>query len=260
MAGGGLVNTAKKTSDIDGRKFMREALTAEQQVLLVKFDLSSKSITHSGVMGEVNEQHFIEVLRRYLPKRYAVDQGIVVDCNGNTSDQIDVVVFDRQYTPTLLDQHSHRFIPAEAVYCVLEAKPNLSKQYLEYAATKAESVRRLERTSVPITHAGGEYPAKPPFEVIAGIVAVSADWAEGCASPALAEALAKLTRERKIDCGLALADRSFDTYDGELYLSDLSGSLAVFLFRLLHRLQSLGTVPAVDWNRYGDAFGSPQKP
>jgi hypothetical protein len=256
MAGGGLVNTAREASRTEGRTFLREALTAEQQVLLVKLDLSSRSITHSGVMGEVNEQHFIEVLRHYLPKRYAVDHGIVIDCNGNTSDQIDVVVFDNQYTPTLLDQQSHRFIPAEAVYCVIEAKPSLSKQYLEYAAAKAESVRRLERTSVPIKHAGGEFPAKPLFEIVSGIIAVSADWKEGCTSPALAETLSNLTGNRRIDCGLALADRSFDTYEGALYISQPSGSLAVFLFRLLHRLQSLGTVPAVDWNRYGAAFGN----
>lgn len=250
------MNKAKEASAVDGRTFLREALTAEQQVLLVKLDLSSKSITHNGVMGEVNEQHFIELLRRYLPKRYAVDQGIIIDCNGNTSDQIDVVVFDTQYTPTMLDQQSHRFIPAEAVYCVLEAKPCVSKEYLEYAAAKAESVRRLERTSVPIRHAGGEYPAKQPFEIVAGIVAVSADWSQGCASPALVEALSNLTGPRKIDCGLALADRSFDTHLGSLHLSEASGSLAVFLFRLLHRLQGLGTVPAVDWNRYGATLGS----
>ena len=35
----------------------------------------------------------------------------------------------------------------------------------------------------------------------------------------------------------------------------LKGALAHFLFRLLHRLQSLGTVPAVDWNRYASVIG-----
>ena len=80
-------------------------------------------------------------LRKYLPNRYAVAQGIVVDSNGATSDQIDIIIFDPQYTPTLLDQQSHRFVPAEAVYGVLEAKPVISKQNLEYAGDKAASVR-----------------------------------------------------------------------------------------------------------------------
>ena len=251
------MNQAKNLSNIDGRVFLREALAAEQELLLHKLDLSAKSITHSGVMGEVNEQHFIDVLRKYLPKRYEVAHGIVIDCNGATSDQIDIIIFDQQYTPTLLDQQSHRFVPAEAVYCVLEVKPTISKPYLDYAGAKAESVRRLERTSVPITHAGGEHPPKPLFDVVAGIVATRAEWADGCSSSAFAEALAAQLDARALNCGLALSDRAFDTHSGTLFLSTTEGSLATFLFRLLQRLQGLGTVPAVDWTRYGSVFSTP---
>jgi hypothetical protein len=250
------MNQAKENSKIDGRGFLREAFAAEQEVLQRKLELSAKSITHNGVMGEVNEQHFIDVLRKYLPKRYSVTQGIVIDCNGATSDQIDIVIFDPQYTPTLLDQQSHRFIPSEAVYGVLEVKPSLNKGYLDYAGEKAASVRRLERTSVPIKHAGGEYPPKPLFPIIAGIVAANADWVDGCASNAFREVLLTLTGEKALDCGLSLSDRAFNTYSGNLSLSKPHGSLAAFLFGLLHRLQSLGTVPAVDWSRYGNALGA----
>lgn len=248
------MNKAKDASEIDGKKFLREAFSAEQDVLRLKLDLSSKSITHNGVMGEVNELHFIEVLRKYLPNRYAVAQGIVVDCNGTTSDQIDIIIFDPQYTPTLLDQQSHRFIPAEAVYGVLEAKPTISKQYLDYAGEKAASVRRLERTSVPIRHAGGEYPPKKLFPILAGIVASNVDWVDGCASPSFKEAILGLTDHKVLDCGIALSDRAFQVSDQDVTLSHIKGSLAVFLFGLLDRLQSLGTVPAVDWNRYGSVF------
>lgn len=248
------MSKAKDASEIDGKKFLREAFAAEQDVLRLKLDLSSKSITHNGVMGEVNELHFIEVLRKYLPNRYAVAQGIVVDCNGATSDQIDIIIFDPQYTPTLLDQQSHRFIPAEAVYGVLEAKPSISKQYLEYAGEKAASVRRLERTSVPIRHAGGEYPPKALFPIFAGIVAANAEWVDGCASPSFTEAILSLKDDRALDCGIALSDRAFQVTHRAVTLSQSKGSLAVFLFGLLDRLQSLGTVPAVDWNRYGSVF------
>ncbi len=248
------MNKAKNASDIDGKRFLREAFAAEQEVLRLKLELSSKSITHSGVMGEVNELHFIEVLRKYLPNRYAVAQGIVVDSNGATSDQIDIIIFDPQYTPTLLDQQSHRFVPAEAVYAVLEAKPVISKQYLEYAGDKAASVRRLERTSVPIRHAGGEYPPKALFSILAGIVSAGVDWVDGCKSPSFAEAVGGLKDERALDCGIALSDRAFQISNGALTLSECHGSLAVFLFGLLDRLQSLGTVPAVDWNKYGSVF------
>lgn len=250
------MNTAKAASNIDGKLFLQEAFAAEQSVLAVKIDLSSKSITHDGVKGEVNEQHFIEFLRRHLPKRYEVDKGIVIDSNGATSDQIDIVIFDNQYTPTLLDQHSHRFIPAEAVYCVFEVKPTINKGYLEYAGDKARSVRKLTRTSIPIAHAGGVYPAKPLFKIAAGIIAANSEWAEGLSSAAFVENLGELTGQQSLQCGVALNDRAFDTFSGKLALSEPKGSLASFLFRVMQHLQSLGTVPAVDWNKYAQVLGS----
>ncbi len=245
-----MVNKAKNESRIDGKRFLRTAFAVEQEALAVRLKMASESITHDGVMGEVNELHFADLLRKYLPVRYAVSRGIVIDATGATSDQIDIVIFDRQYTPTLLDQQNHRFIPAEAVYGVLEVKPTIDKRWLEYAADKASSVRRLSRTSVPIVHAGGEYPAKKLFSIIAGIVAPRADWADGLASEAFRSIHQGLAEERRVDCCLALADRAFDIFDATPVASASGCGLAFFIFRLLNKLQTLGTVPAVDWNGY----------
>lgn len=244
------MNIAKEHSKSDGKSFLRSAFSAEQEVLEVKLNLSSVSITHNGVMGDVNEQHFIEILRKYLPNRYAIDSAIVIDSNGKSSDQIDIVIFDRQYTPTLLDQHDHRFIPAEAVYGIFEVKPTINKKYLEYAASKAESVRLLERTSVPIVHAGGEYPAKPLFPVISGIIATNVEWEKGFRSSSFNENYKCLIGNRSIDCGLSVSGGCFDIFEDELKIGPMKNSLAYFVFRLLQKLQGLGTVPAIDWNKY----------
>jgi hypothetical protein len=252
----GEMNKAKTEAQLDGKSFLRSAFAAEQAVIAVQLKLSSKSITHDGLMGEVNEQHFIQFLRKYLPMRYAIDRGVVIDCNGATSDQIDIVIFDHQYTPTLLDQHAHRFIPAEAVYCVLEVKPTINKAYLEYAGDKAKSVRELERTSFPIPHAGGQFPPKSLFPIVSGIVAADTEWADGLRGEPFDTNIRALSDTRALNCGLALSDRSFDTFDGFMTLSQKGHSLAFFVFRLLQRLQSLGTVPAIDWNRYANVIGT----
>ena len=250
------MNKAKRISNIEGEKFLQEAFAAEQKVFKLKLDLSSHSITHDGVMGEVDEKHFIELLRKYLPNRYAIDSAIIIDSKGKTSDQIDAVIYDRQYTPTLLDQQNHRFIPSEAVYAVFEAKPTINKSYIEYASKKTESVRVLHRTSVPIPHAGGEYPAKRHFKIIAGIVANNVEWKDGFESQSFKELYSKFTEENSLDCGIAVANKSFDFFgeDTSLSLSSNDNSLAYFIFRLLQKLQSLGTIPAVDWNAYTSIF------
>src|ERR1017187_9003661 len=167
-------NTSKQLSENNGRLFLQKAFASEQLCLASKL-ASSNRITHDGDKGEVNEQHFIDTLTAYLPNRYTVAKAIILDSFGQTTDSIDVVVFDRQYTPTLLDNEKHRYVPAEAVYAVFECKPKIDKGYLKYAADKANSVRRLKRTSVEIHHAGGTHPAKKPGHIVAGILAIDVD-------------------------------------------------------------------------------------
>lgn len=75
--------------------FLRAAFATEQLCLVPRLE-SSNRITHAGDRGEVNERHFIDFLRKYLPNRYTVEKAIVLDSEGSVSDSIDIVVFDRQ--------------------------------------------------------------------------------------------------------------------------------------------------------------------
>lgn len=241
-------STALRAPDNDV-SWLREAFAKVQTNLRGQMELASQSISHAGTMGSVNEDHWLSIFRSYLPNRYDVATGIVIDSLGNRSDQIDVVVFDRHFTPTLLDQKNHRYIPAEAVYAMFECKPTINKAYIDYAQEKAASVRRMHRTSVSIAHAGGFYKPKEPFRILAGLLAPRADWADG-----LGESFRRNLGTddiSKLDCGCALEHGSFDFHDGGLIVATEQGALMFFLFRLLSRLQSLGTVPAIDWAAYG---------
>lgn len=241
-----------QASDPKTTDFLREAFATEQECLVSTLK-SSRRITHAGDRGEVNEQHFIDFLRKYLPNRYTVEKAIIIDSNGAVSASIDVVVFDRQYTPALLDNDKHRYVPAEAVYAVFECKPTINKQLLEYAADKAASVRKLHRTSVEIHTANEVWPAKKHFDIIAGILAIDVDWADGFGK-SFHEVHATLTGDRTLDCGFAAAGASFDLFDGpgKYRFGPKENALAYFAFRLLHGLQPRATVPAVDWMAYAN--------
>lgn len=235
--------------------FIRRAFTTEQDCLTALLR-SSERIKHAGDRGEVNEQHFIDFLRRYLPNRYTVEKAMIIDSRGAVSHSIDVVVFDRQYTPALLDNNKHRYVPAEAVYAVFECKPTIDKGYIEYAGRKAASVRKLTRTSVDINHAGGKFTAKRHFDIVAGILAIDVAWTEGLGN-AFRKVVAAQSGDRRIDCGFASSGASFDFFDstGKCIVGPTENALAYFAFRLLWKLQSLGTVPAVDWMAYARQLG-----
>lgn len=271
---------AKRLSEKDGKEFLRRAFGEQQAVLTKQLELAAASITHDGKFGEVTEKYIISILRQYLPNRYSVESAIVIDSDGKTSDQIDVVIYDRQYTPTLLDQHDHRYVPAEAVYAVFEVKPAVDAPRLKYAARKAASVRRLKRTSVQFRTATGLGCNRRTY-IVAGIIAPRCGWKNGFGS-AFEKIHRSLGKNSQIDCGLALDTGCFDTFhalrkalssvdqisDRKSLFDDDSlihpplpfkgmrrhNCLVVFLFRLLQFLQFIGTVPAIAWNDYASNF------
>lgn len=53
-------------------------------------------------------------------------------------------------------------------------------QMVAYSQEKVASVRRLQRTSLPIPHAGGTYPPKPLIPILGGLLTFESNW-----SPAL---------------------------------------------------------------------------
>ena len=230
--------------------WLREAFIDVQAELELKIKRAKRSIPHPGTQGSVNEDHWIDVFRAYLPKRYEVATGFIIDSCGTRSEQIDVVVFDRHFTPTLLDQQNHRYIPAEAVYAIFESKPHINKTYLTYAGKKAASVRKLCRTSVQFAASGGMQRPKAPFPIIAGILAPKSSWADGLGKNFQRNLPTR--GSESVNCGCVLTNGAFDTYDGKLKTAPMEGALIYFLFRLLGKLRGLGTVPAIDWTAYAD--------
>lgn len=238
-----------KSSSVDAdTTWLKDAFIDLQAELKLKLKRATQSIQHSGTKGAVNEDHWIDVFRAYLPNRYEVATGFIIDSRGQRSEQIDIVVFDRHFTPTLLDQQNHRYIPAEAVYAAIECKPHIDKNYLEYASQKAASVRKLHRTSVSISHAGGTFPPKTHFPIVAGLVAAKATWTDGLG--ASFEENFPSSVPGQLDCVCTLEHGSYDVFDGRRNVMDQDGALIYFLFRLLSKLQSMGSVPAIDWAAY----------
>ena len=141
-----------------------------------KLEISRKSFGHPGTKGDASESVWLEMLQAYLPQRYQAATAHVVDSHGNFSDQIDVVVFDRQYSPFIFRYQGQTIVPAESVYAALEAKQSINAAQVQYAQDKVATVRRLHRTSLPIPHAGGVYPAKALIPILGGVLTFESDW------------------------------------------------------------------------------------
>jgi hypothetical protein len=147
-----------------------------QEQMITTLAANREIIQHPTAKGTATELHWLTMLRNYLPSRYATDSAFVLDCEGQISEQIDVVIYDRQYSPFLFNQDGARYIPSESVYAVFEVRQELNANNVVYAGEKAASVRGLQRTSAAIPHAGGKYEPKEPPRIIAGFLSLDSGW------------------------------------------------------------------------------------
>jgi len=209
-----------------------------------------KSFGHPTTKGDAGEHVWLELLSTYLPKRYQAEKAHVVDSNGVFSQQIDVVVFDRQYSPFIFDYEGQKVIPAESVYALFEAKQVINAGEVEYAQAKIDSVRSLYRTSLPIPHAGGTYPPKPLTHILGGLLTFESDWKPPLGEP-LIQALNRGRGNHRLDLGCVAAHGTFSCDAAETYdFTQLGKPATAFLLELIARLQSSATVPMIDVRAY----------
>src|SRR5262249_17209201 len=130
--------------------------------------------------------------------------------------------------------------------------------YMIYAGEKVASVRQLVRTSAEITHAGGKFEPRPLFRMLGGILTYDSEWKPGLGDSFLS-VLNGLGFEQRLDIGCAITEGAFEidypVNEASISKSDPSLSLINFFFRLLTRLQNLGTVSAINYKQYISAIG-----
>lgn len=209
-----------------------------------------RALAHPVAKGDASQAIWVKLLSEYLPQRYRVASAHVVDSNGAFSEQIDVLVFDRQYSPFIFQYEGQTIVPAESVYAVFEAKQTISAALVKYARAKVASVRRLHRTSLPIPHAGGTYPPKPLATILGGVLALESEW-KPALGDSLREALVDEGLESQLDLGCVAAQGIFCTSeDGGYSFAPQGKPATAFLFELIARLQTTATVPMIDVRAY----------
>jgi hypothetical protein len=223
-------------------------------MLCTELGIARTVVAHAGTKGDVSEGRWREMLQYHLPARYQVSKAFVIDSKNECSDQIDIVIHDRQYSPFVLKFDSALYVPAESVYGVFEVKQDLSLEQLRYAAAKVASVRCLHRTSIPIPHIGGISPAKPPQHIIGGLLALESSWSPAFGEP-FRNAIVAADDGGRLDFGCAARNGVFAVEkkpDGHLdiQIHTSTGPLADFLLRLIARLQCMATVPCLDVMAY----------
>lgn len=243
-----------------------------------QLNTSREFITHPGSKGDALENAWIEWLKKYLPNRYCVDKAIVIDHEGNTSQQMDIVIYDNWFTPFIFNQNGFYYIPAEGVYAVFEVKPDIQgnvgdKSYIEYAGEKIESVRVLKREAASFINGGKKFDPRPLTKIVGGILCSTNSFTHEN-NNTLEKHLKELKNLKSIDLGCIADYGSFyidykpnveinligqDAYlefyskrqFNKLKFSAPNHSFVTFYMQLTRYLQqAIGTIPAINLNAY----------
>lgn len=238
-------------------------LRARQRTLTAELEAGRDAHRHPVPKGDASELNWVGAIQKFLPRRYCVSKAFVIDSKDGESEQLDVVIYDQQYSPLVFEDKGGLYIPAESVYAVFESKQELNAKHIKYAGEKVASVRRLHRTSAEICWAGGMLPAATPAPILGGIVTTTSKWSPPLGKP-FKKAIAGRAGDERLDLGCVATVGAFDIeYRVERPTihrnQDDDMTLAFFLMRLFVRLQPLATARAIDMAKYvGDLKGWPE--
>ena len=103
------------------------------------------AVQHQGQKGAVREDPVLNFVQGRLPGTVqAFGSSEVIDSNGATSKQQDIIIVDPS-TPPFFNEDKHRVYAAECVQGVIEVKSRLTKKEVRDACEKIASVKRLPK-------------------------------------------------------------------------------------------------------------------
>ena len=249
------------------KKDIKQLFENKQNSMLALFG-ELGNVSHSGAKGDATEDEWIKWFSAYFPKRYKAEKkGFVIDCEGNLSDEIDIIIYDEYHSPIIFQVGTVKYIAAESVFAVFEVKQTLTKEHIEYASKKIESVRKLKRTSADINTLWGSNKGKKPQQIIGGLLTYKTDWVDKKIIENIQTNIKVLEPENQIDficCFRSLAchieygevpismgKKIYDFRKLTIKTNNKNGVLIYTYFKLLRLLQGAGNVPAIDFTQYG---------
>ena len=123
----------------------RHSLYSRQKELIESITGARAIIPHSGEKGMEIEKKIREALVRVLPEKIGVSHGFVIDSNDNSSNQMDIVLYDKMNAPKIYNGDNAQIFPIESTYACGEVKTKLDSRGLEDILKKCLSYKNLHR-------------------------------------------------------------------------------------------------------------------
>lgn len=117
------------------------------ETMLRYFHGWEKDLPHQGEKGGIRERRVADFLSMYLPRRYAIGTGHIIDSKGNISNQTDIIIYDALNGISLPVDRYYSLFPCECVYATIEVKSKLTASDSSTTEYRGEIYKCVESTS-----------------------------------------------------------------------------------------------------------------
>lgn len=101
------------------------------------------AVPHAGLKGQLREAVVRDLIRPFLPLTIGIGQGQIVAHDGQTSSQMDIILYDRRVLPSVLFEDQDGLFPVETVLATVEVKSVLNATALREAHEAADRLSRF---------------------------------------------------------------------------------------------------------------------
>lgn len=105
-------------------------------------------LRHPGDKGSHAEEAFRQLLRRYLPRRFAIGQGEVIDTENRRSGQTDVLVVNEDQ-PFIYPEEEPGLFLIEGIDAGAEVKSVITSEEFERSIANSQKFKALQALSTP---------------------------------------------------------------------------------------------------------------
>lgn len=116
-----------------------------KQLQIASEDVKNLFQAHRATVGTGREELIAKFFQDHLPKAFGVGAGLIMSPKGEFSNQADIVIFDGITNAPLQAGSSASLFAIESVYCLIEAKTNLTPSELADAIAKCRRYKTMER-------------------------------------------------------------------------------------------------------------------
>jgi len=104
---------------------------------------SLSDLEHGLTNGELKEIFVSKVLSHFLPSQYDLGSGVIINKDGQQSNQTDIIVYDKRFLPPFIKEQHIGVYPVESVLATIEVKSKLNK-------TGKEGLTQIEKKAAKL--------------------------------------------------------------------------------------------------------------